>query len=212
MVGSFRDVCASGVTVLQKTWPELMPWASVQLERLSGQSWWASLGRCRRPRVPTEIGLTLALELVFWESPGSFVTSHPLSKLLYLGNLPHPHLPKISKALNPKMSLTSCCWSVQSCLLSCWLEDPHPYHLKQLRCMVLSEPALLRCQGVRVGSLDTLRVPVLPLLQYNCIYGHSNKYHLFCSGAGVQRFFLTQKSKMTRAVIKGLCLVCEPAV
>lgn len=31
-----------------------------------------------------EIGLTLALELPFWESPGSFVTSHPLSKLLKL--------------------------------------------------------------------------------------------------------------------------------
>lgn len=42
-----------------------------------------------------------------------------------------------------------------------------------------SEPALLRCEDVRVGSLDTLHIPVLPLFQYNCSYGHSNKTHLF---------------------------------
>lgn len=68
---------------------------------------------------------------------------------------------------------------------------------------------------MRVGSLDILHVPVLPLFQHNCIYGHSNKITDFADylyGAEVQRFFLTEKSTMTHAVIKSLHLVFEPAV
>lgn len=96
--GWILQICLFVLQVPQKTLPELMAWASVGLGRLCGQSWWASLRRRRRPGKAVKVqrmkkgllhlfckciyqwesGLTLALEIVLWQSPANFITSHPL--------------------------------------------------------------------------------------------------------------------------------------
>lgn len=73
--------------------------------------------------------------------------------------------------------------------------------------MVVSEPALLRCQGVRVGSLDPLCACASPFpiqLHLWTLQQISLILQTTSGGPGVQRFFLTEKSTLTHAVIKSL--------
>lgn len=214
-----------------------MPWASVGLERLSGQSWWASL-RCRRPGKATMVWrvegvvtyvLQICISLGNW--PDSGLRTSLLGESRQFCNIPpssqtfvawQPAPPKKKKQTNPThkhwiqrwvlvvatgvCSVVFCLVGWRTFILITWSSSDARLHL--------SQPSL----DVRVWELAAWILSVclcFPCSNTTAFMGtatNTTSFADFLCGAGVQRFFLTQKSKMTHAVIKGLCLVCEPAV
>lgn len=165
-----------------------MPWASVGLEMLSGQSWWASLRRCGRPgnsamvwRIEGVVMYVLQICIPSGNWPDSSLRISLLGESRQFPNrwsLANPTpLPKKTPThkhwIQRRVLLidTGVC-SLVFCLVGWRTFILIPWSSSDAR-WLLSQPST----GVRVWELAAW---MLSLFLYNCSSGHSNKYHLFC--------------------------------
>lgn len=156
-----RCLCAAGVTAVENlAWINALGLSGIG-EALMGfpekmQETWKGQPLCWELKgslcVPwkyvfhQEIGLTLALEFIFWGSPGNFVTSYPLSKLLKLGNplkktCKHWIQRRVLLIFTGVSSLVSCFVGWRTFILSTWSSSNAGW--------LLSQPS----SGIRVWEL-----------------------------------------------------------